>query len=92
LAGRREDIPALMMHFVETFGRRMGKKIEHIPPETISAAQVVLMAWKYSRTTEPIERAVIRSTSRLDLLKAKELTVSSAVQNQVLLSLTGWSG
>src|SRR5258705_10760788 len=36
LRARREDIPALVTHFVETFGRRMDKKIEHIPPETRS--------------------------------------------------------
>src|SRR6201988_5182428 len=34
LRARREDIPALVTHFVEIFCRRMGKKIEHIPPET----------------------------------------------------------
>ena len=32
LRARREDIPALVAHFVEIFGRRMGKQIEHIPP------------------------------------------------------------
>src|SRR6202049_3622920 len=37
LRERREDIPALVTHFVETFGRRMSKKIEHIPPDTMSA-------------------------------------------------------
>src|SRR5436309_1091442 len=37
LRERREDIPALVTHFVEIFGRRMGRQIEHIPPETISA-------------------------------------------------------
>src|ERR1700681_2322598 len=37
LRERREDIPALVMHFVETCGRRMGREIEHIPPETMSA-------------------------------------------------------
>src|SRR5713226_5546865 len=37
LRERREDIPALVTHFVNLFGRRMGKQIEHIPPETMSA-------------------------------------------------------
>src|SRR4029077_5190048 len=37
LRERREDIPALVTHFVEMFCRGMVKKIEHIPPETMFA-------------------------------------------------------
>src|SRR6202165_5084818 len=37
LRARREDIPALVMHFVELFGRRMGRQISHVPAETVSA-------------------------------------------------------
>jgi len=33
----REDIPELVMHFVEKIGRRVGKQIERIPPTTMSA-------------------------------------------------------
>ncbi|HMD09997.1 MAG TPA: sigma 54-interacting transcriptional regulator, partial [Candidatus Acidoferrum sp.] len=36
LRERREDIPALVTHFVEILSRRMGREIEHIPPETMS--------------------------------------------------------
>src|SRR3981081_491662 len=36
LRERREDIPALVTHFAEIFGRRMGREIEHIPTETMS--------------------------------------------------------
>src|SRR5580692_367022 len=37
LRERPEDIPALVAHFVERFGRRMGREINQIPPETLSA-------------------------------------------------------
>jgi len=37
LRERREDIPALVEHFVEIYARRMGKEIAHIPAETMSA-------------------------------------------------------
>src|SRR5439155_54192 len=37
LRARREDIPALVAHFVEICGHRMGKQIEHIPATTMSA-------------------------------------------------------
>jgi formate hydrogenlyase transcriptional activator len=35
LRERREDIPALVAHFVETLGRRVGRQIDHIPEETM---------------------------------------------------------
>src|ERR1700685_3630593 len=37
LRARREDIPELVRHFAEILGRRLGRQIEHIPPETMSA-------------------------------------------------------
>src|SRR6266567_196994 len=39
LRERREDIPALVTHFVKLFSRRMGKQVDSIPPETMSAFQ-----------------------------------------------------
>ena len=39
LRERREDIPDLVTHFVNTFSRRMGKQINSIPPETVTAFQ-----------------------------------------------------
>src|ERR1700747_1659844 len=35
LRERREDIQPLVMHFVEKFGRRMGKPVDHIPEATM---------------------------------------------------------
>lgn len=35
LRERREDIPALVAHFVELLGRRIGRQIDHIPTETM---------------------------------------------------------
>src|ERR1700684_286327 len=37
LRARREDIPELVRHFAEIMGPRMGRQIEHIPAETMSA-------------------------------------------------------
>src|SRR3984885_70791 len=37
LRDRREDIPALVEHFAEILGRRVGRPIDHIPPETMMA-------------------------------------------------------
>src|SRR6202171_5392677 len=37
LRARREDIPALVVHFVEIFGQRMGRRIHNVPQETMVA-------------------------------------------------------
>ena len=61
LRERREDIPALVTHFVEILGRRMGREIEHIPAETMSA--LISYAWpgNIRELQNLIERAVILS-------------------------------
>jgi formate hydrogenlyase transcriptional activator len=61
LRARREDIPALVTHFVEIFCRRMGKQIDHIPPETISALSSHWWPGNIRELQNLIERAVILS-------------------------------
>jgi formate hydrogenlyase transcriptional activator len=62
LQARREDIPALVKHFVEIFSRRMGRQIEHIPPETMSALSSYQWPGNIRELQNLIERAVILST------------------------------
>jgi len=59
LRERREDIPALVTHFVEKFTRRMGKQIEHIPPETMAALSSYAWPGNIRELQNLIERAVI---------------------------------
>ena len=61
LRERREDIPALVTHFVEILGRRMGREIEHIPPETMSALISYQWPGNIRELQNLIERAVILS-------------------------------
>jgi len=61
LRERREDIPALVTHFVEVFGRRMGREIEHIPPQTMSALSSYEWPGNIRELQNLIERAVILS-------------------------------
>ena len=61
LRERREDIPALVRHFVEILGRRMGKEIEHIPPQTMSALSSYQWPGNIRELQNLIERAVILS-------------------------------
>src|SRR6267154_1338134 len=61
LRERREDIPALVTHFVETCGRRMGRPIEEIPGETMSALSSYPWPGNIRELQNLIERAVILS-------------------------------
>jgi formate hydrogenlyase transcriptional activator len=59
LRARNEDIPALVAHFVEIFGRKMGKQIEDIPEETLSALSSYSWPGNVRELQNLIERAVI---------------------------------
>jgi len=61
LRARREDIPDLVAHFVEIFGRRMGKQIQHIPREAISAFSSYQWPGNVRELQNFIERSVILS-------------------------------
>jgi formate hydrogenlyase transcriptional activator len=61
LRERSADIPALVAHFVEIFCRRIGKQIEHIPEETLSAFTAYHWPGNVRELQNLIERAVILS-------------------------------
>jgi formate hydrogenlyase transcriptional activator len=61
LRARPEDIPALVTHFVERCGRRMGRPIEYIPPATLSALCSYGWPGNIRELQNLIERAVILS-------------------------------
>jgi formate hydrogenlyase transcriptional activator len=61
LRERREDIPALVTHFVKMFSRRMGKQVESIPPETMAAFQWYSWPGNIRELQNLVERAVILS-------------------------------
>jgi len=61
LSERRDDIPALVTHFVKMFSRRMGKQVDSIPPETMAAFQWYLWPGNIRELQNLVERAVILS-------------------------------
>jgi formate hydrogenlyase transcriptional activator len=61
LRERREDIPVLVTHFVKMFSRRMGKQVDSIPPETMSAFQWHSWPGNIRELQNLVERAVILS-------------------------------
>jgi formate hydrogenlyase transcriptional activator len=64
LRERREDIPALVTHFVKMFSRRMGKQVDSIPPETMAAFQWYSWPGNIRELQNLVERAVILSRGR----------------------------
>ena len=82
LRARREDIPALVQHFVEVYASRMSKEIDQIPPETMS--ELTSYAWpgNIRELQNFIERSVILSEGNvlhppLSSLKAAAVTESA---------------
>jgi len=61
LRERREDIPALVTHFVNIFSRRMGKHIDNIPSEMMAAFQWYSWPGNIRELQNLVERAVIIS-------------------------------
>ncbi len=61
LRARYEDIPALVVHFVDFYARKIGKHIEQIPEETMSALRSYAWPGNVRELQNLIERAVILS-------------------------------
>jgi transcriptional regulator with GAF, ATPase, and Fis domain len=61
LRERREDIPQLVLHFVDAFSRRMGKRIEQIHEATMNAFSTYDWPGNVRELQNLVERAVIRS-------------------------------
>jgi transcriptional regulator with GAF, ATPase, and Fis domain len=61
LRDRREDIPALVAHFVEVVGRRVGRKIDCIPKETMLDLCAYDWPGNIRELQNLIERALILS-------------------------------
>jgi formate hydrogenlyase transcriptional activator len=87
LRARREDIPALVAHFVEIYGRRMGKQIEHIPPETMYALSSYSWPGNIRELQNFIERSVILSVGSELRAPFAELKDSSEAESLEAITL-----
>jgi formate hydrogenlyase transcriptional activator len=104
LRERREDIPALVSHFVELYARRMSKQIEHIPPATMSALSSYQWPGNIRELQNFMERSVIVTSGNilhppLTSLKSAAaaesigaITLEDAERNHILKTLeqTRW--
>jgi formate hydrogenlyase transcriptional activator len=86
LRERRGDIPALVEHFVEIYARRMGKQIEHISPETMSAVMAFPWPGNIRELQNFIERSVIVTTG--NVLQPLLATLTSAAEVESVGAIT----
>jgi formate hydrogenlyase transcriptional activator len=81
LRERREDIPALVEHFVEIYAHRMNRQIEHISQETMSALVSYQWPGNIRELQNFIERSVIFTSGNVLQPPLASLT-SNAVEVQ----------
>ena len=85
LRQRPEDIPLLVTHFVARFNKKMGKKIEIVPRNTLNNLQEYHWPGNVRELESVIERAVITSQGNVlevvDRLDTSRKTVGTAVQD-----------
>jgi formate hydrogenlyase transcriptional activator len=81
LRERREDIPALVTHFVELYARRMAKQIDHILPDAMSALSSHLWPGNIRELQNFIERSVIVTSGNTLHPPLTSLNSASAVES-----------
>jgi formate hydrogenlyase transcriptional activator len=86
LRERREDIPALVEHFVEVYARRMDRQIESIPPETMSALVSYQWPGNIRELQNFIERSVILTSG--NVLHAPLGSLDNAAEAESLGAIT----
>jgi formate hydrogenlyase transcriptional activator len=86
LRARREDIPALVEHFVEIYARRMGKQIDQISSRTMS--ELTSYAWpgNIRELQNFIERSVILSSG--NILQAPFASLKAAATTEAQEAVT----
>jgi formate hydrogenlyase transcriptional activator len=81
LRQRTEDIPKLVRHFTELYARRMNRRIDTIPPETMDALARYRWPGNVRELQNFIERAVILSPHTVLRAPTSELEPYSAHEN-----------
>jgi formate hydrogenlyase transcriptional activator len=87
LRERREDIPALVEHFAEIYARRMGKEIERIAPETMSALVSCHWPGNIRELQNFIERSVILTSGNVLQAPLSSLNAAASTESQEAVTL-----
>jgi len=77
LRERPEDIPLLVRHFVQQYSRQLGKTIDAIPADTMSALTRYPWPGNIRELQNVIERAVILTTGPVLSVRSEDLRVAN---------------
>lgn len=86
LRDRREDVPAIVRHFVQKYSQRMNRNIQTIPPSTMTALEDYAWPGNVPELQNFIERAVILSSGTLLRVPLDELRKSTVQTSPSQLS------
>jgi formate hydrogenlyase transcriptional activator len=92
LRERREDVPDLVRHFLHSFGRRMGKSVSNVGPDTLSLLTDYHWPGNVRELENIIERAMIVTTGDTlqvdpNWLKFEPAASSSRAESSALAEL-----
>jgi DNA-binding NtrC family response regulator len=92
LADRRDDIPALVHHFVHRLARQLGKSVTGVSPESMSRLEAYLWPGNIRELRTVLERAIMVSRSSLIEIDDELLDEGLAVGSYRLVSPLGVGG
>jgi formate hydrogenlyase transcriptional activator len=87
LRARREDIPALVEHFVDIYARRMDKQIDQISPQTMSELTSYEWPGNIRELQNFIERSVILSSGNVLCPPLASLRVATETESLEAVTL-----
>jgi transcriptional regulator with GAF, ATPase, and Fis domain len=92
LAERREDIPALVDHFVRRHARRLGKVIEGVSPESMRRLEGYAWPGNIRELKSLLERAVLLCKSTVLEIDEEQLNEAFSVGSYRLVTPLGSGG
>jgi DNA-binding NtrC family response regulator len=92
LIDRREDIPALVDHFVRQHARRLGKVIDRVSPDSMRRLEAYTWPGNIRELKTVLERAVLVCKSTVLEVEGEQLNEALAVGSYRLVSPLGSGG
>jgi DNA-binding NtrC family response regulator/putative methionine-R-sulfoxide reductase with GAF domain len=92
LADRRQDIPALVDHFVRRHARRLGKVIDAVSPDSIRRLEAYAWPGNIRELRTVLDRAVLMCKSTVLEVDAEQLNEALAVGSYRLVKALGAGG
>jgi DNA-binding NtrC family response regulator/plasmid stabilization system protein ParE len=92
LVNRREDIPALVNHFVRRHARRLGKVVDSVSPETMLRLEAYSWPGNIRELRTVLERAVLLCKSTVLEVDEEQLNQALAVGSYRLVTPLGSGG